>query len=223
MRVVKWIAIVATTAVVLPLLTMIGLWIGSLPIWQSDRDDCVFNTTSNTQYRSLLDQARRQSWTVWPGLSDGVIWPSDRGLRMPTPQFEQALGGRLREAVGELAGDHPSADVELAAAHALMRSIGANLVNVIEIPDFHQGDRKVRSNIIFRYYLPQRRFAPLCLHCLVWRYSTIAIDFQHGLATDTHRLDRIVVLHGDLKYDPDPIKDRNVDTDCPTFPAQSNK
>jgi hypothetical protein len=138
MHVVKWIAIIAAAVVVVPLLTTITLWIASLPIWQSERDDCAFNTVSNRQYRDVLDQAKRQRWSVWPGLSNGVFWPSDRGFRLPGPQFEEVLGERLREAVDDLAGDYPSAEVQLAAAHALMRSLGANLVSASEVPPFRK-------------------------------------------------------------------------------------
>jgi hypothetical protein len=218
MRVVTWIGLIAAGAVLLPILTMLGLWIAGFPIWQFERDDCTFNSVSNALYRNLLDQAKRQSWTIWPGLSDGVFWPSDRGLRQPTLQFEKALGNRLREVVGELAGDHPSADIELAAAHALMRSLGAHLVSAFEILGFPERDRHI---VQFQYFLPQRRFAPLCLHCLIWRYTTIAINFQHDLIADTRQLDAIGLLHGGLKYDPDPIKDRNVDKECPAFPQRS--
>jgi hypothetical protein len=153
-------------------------------------------------------------------LSDGVFWPSDRGRRLPSPRFEQALGERLREAVDELAGDHPSVDVELAAAHALMRSLGAHLVSAFEIPGFPERDR---HTVQFRYFLPQRRFAPLCLTCLIWRYTTIAVKFEHDLAANAYRFDGIAVLHGDLKYDPDPIKERNVSTTCPAFPVSSGR
>jgi hypothetical protein len=222
MQVVTWIGLVAAIVVLLPIVIMLGLWIASFPVWQFERDDCTFNTVSNAQYRNFLDQAKRQSWTIWPGLSDGVFWPSDRGFRLQSPQFEEALGARLREAVGELARDRPSADVELAAAHALMRSIGANLVSVLEIPPFPESGRP-HALVYFRYFLPQRRFAPLCLACLIWRYTTIAIFFQHDLIADTRQLDRIVVLHGGLKYDPDPIKEHNVDAKCPAFPALSTR
>jgi hypothetical protein len=156
-------------------------------------------------------------------LSDGVFWPSDRGLGLPSPQFGQALGSRLQSFVGELVGDNHSADVELAAAHAVMRSMGAYLVSVFEIRDFPQGGRQVRAIVQFRYFLAQRRFAPLCLHCLLLPYTTVAVDFEHDLIANSYRLDRIVVLHGDLKYDPNPIKERNVNTSCPSFPVRTDK
>lgn len=222
MHVVKWFAIIAAAVVLVPLLTTIVLWVATLPIWQSERDDCVFNTVQNSQYRNMLDQAKRQSWTVWPGLSDGVFWPSDRGLRLPSPQFERAIGERLRRAIDELAGDHPSADIELAAAHALMRSIGANLVRSFEIPPFPEAGRPY-ALVYFRYFLPQRRFAPLCLTCVIWRYTTINVNFEHDLVANAYKLNGIVVLHGDLKYDPDPVKERNVNTSCPSFPVTGRK
>lgn len=74
-----------------------------------------------------------------------------------------------------------------------------------------------------RAALPQRRFAPLCLVCLLSRYTTIAINFKHDLTINAYKLDDVVVLHGELKYDPDPIKERNVDTSCPAFPVSNRK
>lgn len=223
MHVVKWIAIIAAAAVLVPLLTMVTLWIASLPIWQSDPDDCVFNTVSNTQYKSMLVQAKRQPWTVWPGLSNGMFWPSDRGWKSErSPQFEKALGDRFRGIVDELVHDRRSADMELAAAHALMRSIGARLVSVFEVPPFPEAGRP-HALLYFRYFLPQRRFAPLCLTCLVWRYTTIAVTFEHDLVSNAYQFDGITVQHGDFKYDPDPINERNVSTTCPAFPVPNRK
>ncbi|MGZ5872708.1 MAG: hypothetical protein ACXWKP_11430 [Bradyrhizobium sp.] len=40
---------------------------------------------------------------------------------------------------------------------------------------------------------------------------------------NTYQLDGIIVLHGDLKYDPDPAKERNVSTTCPAFPVSNRK
>ena len=137
------VAIITTVVFLVPVLTTVTLWISSLPIWQSESDDCMFNTVSNTQYRNLFDQAKQQSWTVWPGLSDGVFWPSDRGWRsLPSPQFEKALGNRFHGAIDELIHDRRSADMELAAAHAVMRSIGADLVSAFEILGFPERDRQ---------------------------------------------------------------------------------
>jgi hypothetical protein len=48
------------------------------------------------------------------------------------------------------------------------------------------------------------------LHCLIRRYTTIAVDFQHDVATNRYQLNDVIVLHGDLKYDPNPTKERKV-------------
>jgi hypothetical protein len=64
---------------------------------------------------------------------------------------------------------------------------------------------------------------PLCLTCLIWRYTTIAIKFEHDPAANAYQFNGIIVLHGDLKYDPDPIRERNVSTRCPAFPVSNRK
>jgi hypothetical protein len=218
MHAAKVISIVAGVVVFAPALTLVALWISSFPIWQSQLEDCEFGKISNSQYRSMLEQAKRQSWTVWPFLSDGLFWPSDRGFRPPSSIFEKSISKQLQDAISELAGKQPIGEVELAAAHAVMRSIGASLVNISEVPAFPKVGQ-IHPTVQFRYFLPQRRFAPLCLVCLIWRYTTIIISFDHDVAAATYQLDGVTVLHGDLKYDPDPVKELNVTSACPAFPT----
>lgn len=218
---VKWTGIVLAISVLGPLLILVMLWITSLPVWQFEKEDCAFGVVSDEQYKSVLGQAKRQSWTVWPGLSDGLFWPSDRGLRPSSAKFEQQLGERLREEINKLAGDRPSAEFQLAAAHAVMRSIGARLVNTSEVRAFPAGGRP-HPLVYFRYFVPQRRFAPVCLGCLLWPYTTISVKFAHNLAANSYQFDSVIVLHGDLKYDPDPIKERNISSACPAFPVSKN-
>lgn len=201
-----------------PIVLMIGLWLASF--WGAGGDDnCTIGTVSTEQYRGLYRQAKAERWTVWPGLSNGVFWPSDRGLGEPSPSFEKALGERLLQAVHALSFDHGAADAQLAAAHATMRSLGADYVSVFEIPDFEQNGRRVSTRVHFEYFLSQRRFAPLCLPCFLWRYSKIGVVFSHDLAGNTYHLDYVFVLHADLLYDPNPAKQRNVSSTCPAFPA----
>lgn len=221
MNLAKWAAIVAASLVIVPLLTLAALWIASLPMWQFETEDCAFGVVPNTQYKSLLEQAKRQTWTVWPGLSDGLFWPSDRGLKPSSAKFEQQLGEKLREEINQLAGDRPSAEFQLAAAHAVMRSVGARLVNTSEIRAFPAGGQP-HPLVYFRYFVPQRRFAPLCLGCVLWRYTTISVKFAHNLTANSYQFDSVIVLHGDLKYDPDPIKERNISSACPAFPVSNN-
>jgi hypothetical protein len=202
-----------------PFVLMLGLWFASFS-WAGGDDNCTIGTVSAEQYRELYRQAKAERWTVWPGLSNGLFWPSDRGLREPSPSFEKALGDKLLEAIEQLSVDRGAADAQLAAAHAVMRSLGADYVSVFEIPDFAQNGRKVSTRVQFEYFLAQRRFAPLCLPCFVSRYSTIGIVFSHDLARNIYRFDHVFVLHGDLKYDPNPSKQRNVSSTCPAFPAR---
>jgi hypothetical protein len=218
MHAVKLISIVAGVVVLVPALILVTLWISSFPIWQSQSADCEFRQISNLQYKNMLEQAKRQPWTVWPYLSNGLFWPSDRGLRPPSSIFEKSIGKQLQDAISELAGKNPTGEVELSSAHAVMRSIGANLVNSSEVPPFPKMGR-IHPTVNFRYFLPQRRFAPLCLVCLIWRYTTIIISFDHDLAAATYQLDGVTTLFGDLKYDPDPVKERNVSSACPAFPT----
>jgi hypothetical protein len=217
------VLIVVVGLVVAPLLILGGLWVTSLPILTSQNGDCTFGEVSSDEYRRLVAQAKSQQWTVWPSLSNGIFWPSDRGLYPASRSFEKTIDDRLQQAIERLSFDHSSANAQLAAAHAVLRSIGADYVSVFEIPDFRQGGKLVSTQVEFLYFLPQRRFAPLCLVCFLWRYSTVGVFFHHDLLTNTYRLRLVNVLHGELKYSPDPNKARNVDTPCPAFPKRNEK
>lgn len=220
MRILRPLAI--TVAVVLsPFLLALVLWTASFPIWQS-QPECGFGTVSASQYRALLNRADRQPWSVWPGLSQGVFAPSNRSTGAWGTQFEQALGARFRGAIDEVAGPHPSGDAQLAAAHAVMRSIGASLVRTIEVAQFPKATHP-NPIVYFRYFLPQRRLAPACLSCFFFRYTTISVDFAHDLMTDTYKLHDVIVLLSTLDYDPEPGRERNITTACPAFPSSREK
>jgi hypothetical protein len=80
-----------------------------------------------------------------------------------------------------------------------------------------RGDR-AGSRVYFTYYLPQVRFAPACVLCLVWWYTTIDVIFSHELATDRYELQAVNVLHAGLKGSPDKNIARNVPWgSCPEF------
>jgi hypothetical protein len=195
------------------------LWLVSFVDPAPAQDDCAFDSVSKNEYLRLLAEAKAQDWTVWPGLSKGILLPSDRLFGLPDQSFEPRLGERLRRAIDELAFDHESADAQLAAAHAVMRGIRAEYVSVYEIPGFRDRDGKLnRADVEFTYFFPQRRFAPLCLHCLLFDYTTIAVYFGHDLITDSYGLDRVTVLNGELKYDPRKEQARNISDPCPAFP-----
>ena len=169
---------------------------------------CSFGSMSSVDYRHLLSGANAQRWTVWPGLSNGVFLPSD----------SDDVNNQLLAHIQELAGSTQSANRQLAAAHAIMRSIGAEYVQFQEVPEMHRNG--ARSRVYFTYFLPQIRFAPACLLCLVWWHTTIDIIFSHELATDRYELQSVNVLHAQLKYDPDKTRARNVAWEkCPELPT----
>lgn len=89
-----------------------------------------------------------------------------------------------------------------------MRSMGAEYVQSQEVPDMrldHTGSR-----VYFTYYMAQVRFAPVCVLCLIWSYTTIDVIFSHELATERYELQAVNVLHAGLKGSPDKNRARNV-------------
>jgi hypothetical protein len=189
--------------------TLLVLWGLSFVDPAPRQDDCTFGSVTNTEYRRLLSEAKAQDWSVWPGLSNGLFAPSDQGW---IGTLEARQGQYLRGSIERLTFDHGSPDEQLAAAHAVLRSMKADWVRVSEIPS------GTSTDIEFTYFLRQRRFAPLCLHCLLWPFTTIDVHFRR---TNSKSLDRVIVLHGGLLYDPRKV-DRDVHA-CPAFPTPRNQ
>jgi hypothetical protein len=172
-------------------------------------EKCSIGSISNAEYQNILSRAGEQRWTVWPGLSNGVFWPSDRGFRDPTASFNSNLNDQLLSHIRELAGPDASMNRQLASGHAVMRSMGAEYV---------QTQERAGSRVRFTYYLPQVRFAPVCVLCLIWWYTTIDVIFSHDLATDRYELQEVNVLFAGLKGSPDKNLARNVPWgSCPEF------
>jgi hypothetical protein len=212
-------AIGVVAILLLPVIGVAGMlvaWLTAFVDPAPQQDDCSFNSVDKSEYQRLLGLAKAQDWTVWPGLSKGLFWPSEEPFAQPMPAFERALGDHLLQSIEKLAVDATRPDHRLAAAHAVMRSIRAEYVNVWDIPDFRENGRLVRTYIHFNYFTPQRRFAPLCLHCLVRPYTTMSVIFRHEIEANTYTLERVNVLNGGLKYDPK--KERNSSDVCPAFP-----
>jgi hypothetical protein len=172
-------------------------------------EKCSIGSISAVEYQRILSRAGEQRWTVWPGLSNGVFWPSDRGFRGPSESFKSNINYQLLSHIRELAGSNPSGNRQLASAHAVMRSMGAEYVETHEMPDM-RWDR-AGSRVRFTYYLPQVRFAPACVLCLVWWDTTLDVIFSHELATDRYELQEVNVLYAGLKGGtPDKNRARNV-------------
>jgi hypothetical protein len=177
-------------------------------------EKCSIGSVSGDEYQNILTRAGAQRWTVWPGLSNGVFWPSDAGFRGPTASFNSNVNDQLLSHVRELAGPDASINRQLASGHAVMRSMGAEYVHTLEVPDMGSA----ASHVYFKYFLPQVRFAPACVLCLIWWYTTIDVIFSHDLATDRYELQAVNVLHAGLKGSPDKNLARNVPWgSCPQF------
>jgi hypothetical protein len=189
--------------------TLLVLWGLSFVDPAPRQDDCTFGSVTNTEYRRLLSEAKAQDWSVWPTLSNGLFAPSDQDW---IGTLEARQGEYLRRSIERLTFDHGSSDAQLAAAHAVLRSMKADWVRVYEI-------RSGTSTVIeFTYFLQQRRFAPLCLHCLAWPFTTVSVNFRR---TNSISLEGVNLLHGGLKYDPRKVA-RAVHA-CPAFPAPRNQ
>lgn len=179
-------------------------------------EKCSIGSVSDVEYQRILSRAGAQRWTVWPGLSNGVFWPSDNGFRGPTASFKSNINDQLVSHVRELAGPDASMNRLLASGHAVMRSMGAEYVQTEEVPG-PRGDRS-GSRVRFTYYMPQVRFAPVCVLCLIWWDTTIDVMFSHEVATGRYELQQVTVQHAGLKGAPDKNRARNVPWgSCPQF------
>jgi hypothetical protein len=179
-------------------------------------EKCSIGSIRDAEYQSLLSRAGAQRWTVWPDLSNGVFWPSDRGFRGPTASFNSNQNDQLLSHIKELAGPDPSVNRQLASAHAVLRGMGAEYVQTQEVPDIRRDH--AGSRVHFAYYLPQVRFAPACVPCLIWWYTTIDVIFSHELAAGRYELQAVNVQHAGLKGSPDKNRARNVPWgSCPEF------
>ena len=182
------------TLLALPTLLWAVVWVVSF-IDRFGQERCTFGSINDVEYERISSRASAQRLTVWPGLSNGVFFPSSG----------DNIGGQLVLHVRELAGSDPSSNRQLASAHAILRSIGAEYVHTLEVRR-----NNASSNVLFTYYLPQVRFAPACFFCLVWWYTTIDVIFSHELATDRYEFQAVNVLHAQLKYNPAKESARNV-------------
>ena len=196
---------------------MLFLWLWSMLDLARDQSRCSFGAVSEAEFQQLINRASAQSWTVWPELSNGLIAPSDRGIRPQTTNYRIAGAERLRAHIRELASDGATGDQLLAAAHALMRSIGAEYVFFVNLPSQYESKKVVSSRATFTYVMASRRFAPLCLPCFVWPSTNINISFRQDLITNTVAFEGITINHQDLLSSP--AKTRAPDFRCPRLAA----
>jgi hypothetical protein len=203
--------------IIAPFILLPVIWLSTFIDWVPAQNDCAIGSVRGDAFRDLLRRARRQGWTVWPGLSNGLFAPAERDplRRSPSEPENKATNERLRSYIEQLAGKNASGDEQLAAAHAVMRSTNAEFDSVSPSFDF-SGQARRLEGVTFWYFLPAIRFAPVCIPCLAWWNTTIRISFKYNASIGRYTLDRIGMLHSDLKYVP--VKSRHRASPCPSFP-----
>ena len=211
--VIKVVKIIAIGLLAIPV-AFVGIsllmWAASFANGAPEQDKCSFGAVKNDEYQRLLANAKQQTWTVWPGLSKGLFMPSDRWFSLQFHSNDKRIGDELHLSITRLTPDRASTDEKIAAAHAVMRSIGAEYDNTSTVPEPYRNPVFERVSLV--YFIPQRRFAPLCIFCFLWPQTTILVVFHHELATGVYHTEDVVILHGNLKYDPVKLRTQA----CPT-------
>lgn len=152
-------------------------WAGSL-IDLGD-PECEFDTVTAVDFRQLLAEARRLPWR----LETGDISPRQEFWDYP-------IEGKLLNRIHQLVPSQSrSVSEELAATHAVMRSIGAEISRI---------DGEFKFGLHLYYLLPAwrlRRGGVLnCLDCFVLPYQGLRIVFR------STRTNAAVVLD-EIRYD----------------------
>jgi hypothetical protein len=168
------------------------------------QDNCTFGSIASADYRKLLSQASAQDWTVWPDLSRGLFWPSNDFLHPQSRGYHSAVERALLLRARALTPSSSSFHEQLAAIHALMRSINAEFVLAARVKELQY----------FTYYLPYRRFAPLCPFCFLYGSRDSDITFAFEENERGFHLVRVVVRHPGLKFQTD--KNRLPAVGCPS-------
>jgi hypothetical protein len=205
-----------------PFIGLVGVWLFTLLYDPAPaQDNCAFGSVSKSDFQRMLAKAKRQDWAVWPGLSNGIFWPSVHTQAVTVmPPVDKVTNAKLLSFISRLTSKSPSTNERLAAIHALMRSMHAEYTSVSEIPDLAQHGKVLSSKVYFTYLLPQIRFAPLCVFCFLFWNTSIGFVFDHTIATDTYRLDHAGILHSGFKSDPNYEHHPKA---CPSFPRFARK
>jgi hypothetical protein len=196
----------------------LALWPTDFVSISSPQDQCSFGSVQNSEYRRLLASAMSRTPSPWPGLSRGIFWPSDRVFGIPTSGHAERIATHLLQEIKSLNPSEQSPEATVAVAHAVLRSIGAEYDGVIAIPEALSTEVPQRAFVVFDYLIPQRRFAPICLHCFVWSWTKIKVSLKADHGSNEYKLSEVFVLHAGLKYNPQKQKSGN----CPPLNARAN-
>jgi hypothetical protein len=150
------VAVIKTRWIIgLVVVGLVALHVGPLLVTHSEQDSCSFGNVSNAEYRSLLLRAKMGFWRPF-------AWNDD------------AVSTQLSTKYQELVPEPSTAADKVAAAHAVLRALGAELQR---FDDFHNPNRdaKVQRTFAYRYLLDINRlfyFAPVFRKMMV----TVIID-----------------------------------------------
>ena len=176
------------------------------------RSDCAFKGITLERFRHLLAQAKAQPWHV---VSSDLRYTRQWQKGFP---IEDKLLDRIQKLTPM---PSHSGDEQLAAAHAVLLSIGAELVRIERIG----WNPRANENAHFSYLLPKRRLTHFCFTCFFWPYVGIDIGFGRSSAADDFSLHsvRYATPHFDLSggsmIDPGEWE-RNAQGKCPAFPLK---
>jgi hypothetical protein len=144
----------------------------------SEDSVCTVGTVTAAEYTELLNRAKKQNWTVWPSLSNGLFWPTDKVISPPGPGYEDAAENIFNGRIAVLSPEGSSFDQKLAASHALMRSMNLSLVRTHRVKGLTSAEGTTSEHLYYMYHIAQRRFAPLCIYCFFWPTSDINLHFE---------------------------------------------
>jgi hypothetical protein len=207
------------TAVIIGVLFIIQLMPWARSYIDNGRSDCTFGGITVDGFRQLLAQAKAQPWHVVSSDLDHKRVPGPGPMQS---QDAYPIADKLLERIRKLAPmPSRSTDEELAAAHAVMLSIGAELVRIERIG----WNTRAKENAYFLYLLPKRRLTHFCFACFVWPYVGIEVGFGRSTAADEFSLHsvRYVTPWFDISngtmMNPGG-EERNAQGECPAFPLK---
>ena len=177
------------------------------------QDRCPLGSATSAEYQQLLSKAMLQKWAVWPGLSKGLFWQSEDWFSHPSSAYKQKVESALLNSIQELIPTGSTPDVQLAAVHAVMRSMGASYFTTVVLPERYASTRPRSTTIQFLYTIPQWRFSPYCVFCYPFHTTEILVNFDHFSHLNFTSLGRVVVLFANLKSNPLPM---SIKQTCPS-------
>jgi hypothetical protein len=178
---------------------LVAIHVGPLLNTHSAQDACSFGDISNEEYRLRLSRASIGYWRP-------LLWDDDIASIQLSRKYRQ------------LVGDPPTAAAKVAAAHAVLRALGADLHR---FDDFRKQfeDGRVTRTFVYEYLLDINRlfyFAPMLRQMMI----TVIIDEPFLNATPPRGGDPPISVHFPNIHEGVFRIERNLDErGCPPVPA----